>query len=73
MPRNANGQKRPADSIGCAVMVAKTATDEVEDTTLKQPAKRRSGLAGSKARAESMTKEQRVKNSKLALTARWKQ
>ena len=50
VPRNANGQKRPADAIGCAVMVAKIATGEVEDTALKQPAKHANGLAGSKAR-----------------------
>jgi hypothetical protein len=32
MPRGANGEKRPADVTGAAVMVAKIATGEIEDT-----------------------------------------
>lgn len=31
MPRGPKGEKRPADVIGAAVMVAKIATGEVED------------------------------------------
>ena len=31
MPRGPNGEWRPADTIGCAVMVAKIATSEIED------------------------------------------
>ena len=30
MPRGPNGEKRPADAIGNAVMIAKIATGEVE-------------------------------------------
>jgi hypothetical protein len=32
MPRGPRGEKRPADVIGAAVMVARIATGEVEDT-----------------------------------------
>ena len=32
MPRGPKGEKRPADTNSCAVMVAKIATGEVEDT-----------------------------------------
>jgi hypothetical protein len=32
MPKGPNGQKRPADAIGLAVMIGKIATGEVEDT-----------------------------------------
>jgi hypothetical protein len=32
MPKGPKGEKRPADVIGTAVMVAKIATGEVEDT-----------------------------------------
>jgi len=32
MPKGPQGQKRPADVIGAAVMVAKIATGEIEDT-----------------------------------------
>ena len=43
MPRGPQGQKRPADVIGCAVAVARIATGEDEDTRFDQPAKRKSG------------------------------
>ena len=32
MPRGPKGEKRPADVIGAATMVAKIATGEIEDT-----------------------------------------
>ncbi len=54
MPRGPQGQKRPADVIGCAVVVARIATGEDEDTRLDQPAKRKSGKAGGKASADSL-------------------
>ena len=31
MPRGPNGEKRPAHTVGCAVMVAKIATGEIEE------------------------------------------
>jgi len=71
MPRGPQGQKRPADAIGNAVMVALIATGEIEETTLKQPAKRKSGLAGAKARVESTTKAQRSEIAQKAALARW--
>jgi hypothetical protein len=33
MPRGPKGEKRPADAIGAAVMIAKIATGEIEDIT----------------------------------------
>lgn len=33
MPRGPKGEKRPADAIGNAIMVAKIATGEIEDMT----------------------------------------
>ena len=33
MPRGPNGEKRPAEAVGCAVMVAKIATGEIEEDT----------------------------------------
>ena len=32
MPKGPNGQKRPADAVGLAVMVGRIATGEIEDT-----------------------------------------
>jgi len=72
MPKGPQGQKRPADVIGNAVHIAKIATGEAEETSLKQPAKRNSGLAGSKARAEKLTDRERTDIARKAANARWK-
>lgn len=71
MPRGPQGQKRPADVIGNAVHIAKIATGEIEDASLEQPNKRKSGLAGAKARAENTTPEQRQETARKAAAARW--
>lgn len=72
MPFGPNGERRPADAIGCAVRVAQIATDEIEETLLKKSGRVRSGHAGAKARAEKLTKEQRHDIAKVAAKARWK-
>jgi len=69
MPRGPNGEKRPADVVGCAVTVAKIATGEIEDTTTKKSGRVRSGYAGAKARAEKLTKEERREIAKKAAAA----
>lgn len=71
MPKGPNGQTRPADVIGSAVHIAKIATSEIEDMTLKQPAKRASGLAGVKARQENTTEAQRREIAERSAAARW--
>lgn len=71
MPKGPNGQKRPADAIGCAVMVAQIATGEQEDTTLASPNRRKSGLAGAKARNKTMSAERRSEIATQAASARW--
>ncbi len=63
------GEKRPADTIGCAVMVARIATGEIEDVL--PSGRRQSGIVGAKARAEALTKEQRLKIAKTAADKRW--
>lgn len=72
MPRGPDGEKRPADVVGCAVAVARIATGEVEETTIKKSGRVRSGYAGAKARAEKLTKEKRVEIAKKAAEARWR-
>lgn len=71
MPKGPNGQTRPADVIGNAVHIARIATGEIEETGLKQPAKRASGLAGAKARQENTTEAQRREIAERAAAARW--
>ena len=51
MPKGPQGQKRPADAMGTAVMVAQIATGEIEDEGYVAPGRRNSGLAGGSARA----------------------
>jgi hypothetical protein len=72
MPRGPRGEKRPADVIGAAVMVAKIATGEIEDTKGKAPGRAKGGLRGGKARAAALTPEQRSKIARDAAAARWK-
>jgi hypothetical protein len=66
MPKGPNGERRPADTNACAVMVAKIATGEVEDT---KTAKR--GSAGGRARAERMSAAERKEIAERAAAARW--
>ena len=68
MPRGPNGEKRPADTIGAAVMVAKIATGEIEEDL---PKNRQGKVNGGKARAESMTPEERSELARTAARARW--
>lgn len=71
MPKGPRGESRPADLIGTAVMVARIATGEVEEETREPSGKVRSGLAGAKARAESMSAEERSAVARKAAGARW--
>lgn len=74
MPKGPKGEKRPADVIGAAVLVAKIATGEVEDTVEddgKDKAAQALGAKGGKARAESMTPERRAEIARKAAAKRW--
>ncbi|MDE0308152.1 MAG: hypothetical protein OXI87_25185 [Albidovulum sp.] len=73
MPKGPNGERRSADVVGCAVNVARIATGETEDSGYKQPAKRKGGLAGARARLLATTSEERRTIGKLAAEKRWKQ
>ena len=68
MPRGPNGEKRPADTIGCAVHVMKIATGEIEE---ELPASREVKVNGGKARANGMTPEERSELARTAARARW--
>ena len=69
MPKGPNGEKRPADAVGLAVMIGKIATGEFEDTPAddgKDPAAKAMGKKGGAARAASMTSERRAEIAKKA-------
>jgi hypothetical protein len=53
MPKGPQGQKRPADAIGAAVLVGRIATGEApDDADASKEHHRRGGKAGGKARAD---------------------
>ena len=64
------GQKRPADVVGCAVMVGKIATGEIEGLEVDQ-AKRKARVAGGLARNRSLIKEKRKEIAQKAVAGRW--
>jgi hypothetical protein len=70
MPKGPKGQKRPADVISNAIKVARIATGEEKDEVVGARAK--GGKKGGRARAASLTPEQRSKIARTAASARWK-
>jgi hypothetical protein len=75
MPKGPKGERRPADVIGNAVRVMKIATGEIEEVTPAtqgNASARKGGLRGGKARAATLTPEQRSEIARLAAEARWK-
>ena len=71
MPRGPNGENRPADVVGAAVMVAKIATGEIAELRQKASGRTKSGKAGARARAEALTAEERSAIARKAAAARW--
>lgn len=73
MPKGPRGEKRPADVVGAAILVAKIATGEIKDTQRDAgtEANRKGGLKGGKARAASLTAEKRSEIAKKAAAKRW--
>jgi hypothetical protein len=74
MPRGPKGEKRPADAIGAAVMIAKIATGEIQDITTddgKNAAAVALGRLGGKARAAGLSARKRREIAKKAAKSRW--
>ena len=73
MPKGPKGEKRPADAVARAVMIAKIATGEVEDEREElTSAAAQLGRKGGKKRAENMSPERRSEIAKKAAAKRWK-
>ena len=76
MPKGPKGQKRPADVIGNAVKVMRIATGKERDDFPaddgKDKAAQSLGQRGGRARAKSLTKEQRTAIARKAARARWR-
>jgi hypothetical protein len=75
MARGPKGEKRPADVVKRAVMIAKIATGEIEDVTTedgKNAAAVALGRMGGKARAAGMSARKRKEIARKAAKTRWK-
>ena len=74
MPKGPKGEKRPADVVGAAVMVAKIATGEIEEAVEddgKDKAAQALGRKGGAARAAKLTAGQRSEIARKAAAKRW--
>ena len=73
MPKGPQGQRRPGDVIGAAVMVAKIATGEIEDnaTPADKAHHSRGGKAGGAARAAALPADRRAAIARSAAAKRW--
>lgn len=75
MPRGPKGEKRPADAIGNAIMIARIATGEIDETGATADGKNAAAVAlgrmGGKARAAGMTAKKRSEIAKKAAAKRW--
>lgn len=77
MAKGPQGQRRPADVNARAVMIAKIATGEIEDTVPspedegKNPAAVALGRMGGAARAAGLSKKRRKEIAKKAAESRW--
>ncbi len=70
MQRGPKGEKRPADGVARAVMVARIATGEEEDTYYEQPNRVKGGKAGGKAHAEKLSAKERKEIARKGAEAR---
>jgi len=77
MPRGPKGEKRPADVIGNAVLIARIATGEIEDVRPtpesegKNPAAVALGRRGGAARAKGLSAKRRKEIAAKAAKTRW--
>ena len=74
MPKGPQGQKRKADVIGNAVLIARIATGEIDDTPSddgKDKAAQALGKKGGAARAASLSSEKRAEIARKAAQKRW--
>jgi len=72
MPRGPKGERRPADVIGSAIMVARIATGEIADNPKEQSAAADLGRLGGRARAKKLSAKERQRIAKKAAVSRWK-
>jgi hypothetical protein len=77
MPRGPKGEKRPADTIQNAMLVARIATGDVSESEPsadgKNPAAVVLGRMGGQSRAKKLSAKKRKEIAKKAAKSRWSQ
>jgi len=71
MPRGPKGEKRPADTVSNAVLIGRIATGEAVDTVGKSPNRAKGGTIGGKARAATLSAQERESIARNAARKRW--
>ena len=76
MPKRSSSSKRPMDANQLAARIVADATGDAPRKRRKNPAAvalgRKGGLKGGRARADSLSPEERSEIAKRAAAARWK-
>lgn len=65
-----NGEKRPADPVSAAHLVASIAVGDAEEQRVNR-SQSKGGKKGARSRANSLTAERRSEIAKAAAKARW--
>jgi len=71
VPKGPRGEKRPADAVARAIMVAKIATGEIDETSALSSAAAELGRKGGKARAAALDPQKRREIAQKAASKRW--
>jgi len=71
MPTGPRGERRPADVIGGAIMVARLSIGDMQEALKEPSAKVRSGKVGGPARAATLTPDERRDIARRAAAKRW--
>ena len=71
MPKGPSGQKRPADVTQNAVLVMKIATGQISETAKPKSAAAELGSKGGKARAKTLSTEEKATIAKKGAAKRW--
>lgn len=71
MPKGPRGERRPADVIGGAILVAKISVGEMDEDLAPPSGRVLSGRAGARARTISTTPEERSAIARQGAAARW--
>jgi hypothetical protein len=72
MPKGPRGEKRPADVIGNAILVARIATGEIVEIIPATSDRVRSGKVAGEARVKTLNLKERKSIASAAARARWK-